>query len=271
MENKIPVRFFVFTFLWSWLFFGIAVFLSQGNTQDIVFPSFGIEFAFVFLGVNGPIIGAIISIRTIEGKDAIKKFFKSFLSIKFGWKVWLSIFLVLGLSSIIAWILPEFFGEDRISTYLPSIYIFPIYILMMVFFGGGQEEIGWRGYIMPYLEKRYGLIIGGLILGIVWAIWHLPLWFVVGTTQKYMNFFGFIILCIGYSYFFSWIIKESGERLLSGLVAHGVATAYAALFPYLLMTENVRQLRMWIYYILILGIGIVIVITRIYKSRKTST
>jgi len=271
MENKVPIRFFVFTFLWSWLFWGIAVLLSQGNTQDVVFPSFGIEFALMFLGANGPIIGAIISIRTIEGKGSIKKFFKSFLSIKFGWKVWLSIFLVLGLTGIISWIIPEFFGEERVSTFLPSIYIFPIYIIMMIFLGGGQEEIGWRGYIMPYLEKKYGLIIGGLILGIIWAIWHLPLWFVVGSTQKYMSFLGFMIMCIGYSYFFSWVIKESGNRLFSGLVAHGVANAFAALFPYILMVENVKQFRMWIYFILTFTIGILIVITRMCKNRKTST
>ena len=267
MENKVPMRFFVFTFLWSWVFFGMAVFFGYGNTNDSMFSAPGIELVLMIIGAFGPAVGAIGSIYTIEGKGSLKTFFKSFFSLKFGWNVWLLIFLILGISNIIVWIIPEFFGEERISTYLPSVYIFPIYILMMIFFGGGQEEIGWRGYIMPYLEKKYGLIIGGLVLGIVWAVWHLPMWFLPGSSQIYMNFFGFTLLCIGYSYFFSWIIKKSGNRLFSGLVVHGAANAFAALFPFVIMTENAKQIRMWMYFILIFTIGIIIVIIRTYKSR----
>jgi len=271
MENKIPIRFFIFTFLWSWLLWSIVIFIEQGNIQNVSFQSFRIEFALTILGVFGPAIGAILSVLTIEGKSSLKTFVKAFFSLKFGWKIWLSIFIVLGIAGIIAWIIPEYLGEDRVQTYLPSVYIFPLYVLMMVFFGGGQEEIGWRGYISPYLEKRFGLIIGGLILGIIWAVWHIPLWFISSSTQKYTNFFGFMLLTIGYSYFFSWIIKESGNRLLSGIVVHGVANAYAALFPFLIMANNVRQLRSWIYFILIFVIGVIIVIIRTYKSRKTCT
>jgi len=260
MENKIPIRFFGITFLWSWLLWGVAIFIE---------PRFG--FISMVLGGFGPAVGAIISVYTIEGKGSIKKFIKQFLSLKFGWKVWLSIFLVLGISSLIAWIIPEFLGEDRIPTYLPGVYIFPIYILITIFFGGGQEEIGWRGYISPYLEKKFGLIIGGLILGIIWAIWHIPLWFLAASTQKYMIFFGFMLGTIGYSYFYSWIIKESGNRLFSGLVAHGVANAFAALFPFLIMANNIKQTRFWLYQIIILIIGIIIVTIRTYKSRKTCT
>ena len=187
MENKIPIKFFIITFLWSWVLLGLIIFLRLGNSDYIMFPSSGVEYILVFFGASGPAVGAIFSIYTIEGKDALKKFIKSFFSLKFGWKVWLSIFIIFGISSIIAWIIPEFFGEERLQTYLPNVYIFPIYILMMVIYGGGQEEIGWRGYISPYLEKKFGLIIGGLILGIIWAIWHLPLWFILGSSQSYMN------------------------------------------------------------------------------------
>ena len=271
MENKIPIRFFTITFLWSWLFMGIAIFIGRMNPQDNMFASPGIDLAIMIIAAFGPAIGTIVSVYTIEGKGSLKKFFKPFLSLNFGWKVWGAIFFVLGIPTVIAWIMPEFFGEDRIQTYLPSVYIFPIYILMMVFFGGGQEEIGWRGYIMPYLEKKYGLIIGGLILGIVWAIWHLPLWFLPGSSQSYMNFFGFMLGTIGYSYFLSWVIKASNNRLFSGLVAHGVANAFAALFPWAIMTENASQTRFWIYVTLTLTVGIIIVIIRMCKSRKTST
>ena len=273
MENKFPIRFFILTFLWSWLFWGIAILIGSGNSQDFseMITSTSIEMPLMLIGACGPVFGAFISLRTINGKSAIKPFIKQFFSLKFGWKVWLTIFLVLGLSTFVAWIVPEFFGHNRISPYLPSVYIFPVYLLLMIFFGGGQEEIGWRGYILPFLEKRFGLIIGSLILGIVWAIWHLPLWFMPGSTQVFMNFFAFILTAIGYSYFFSWVINASGNRLFSGLIAHGTANAFIPLFPTLIMEHNVSQIRLWIYCSLIFTIGILFVIIRTVKSRNNGT
>ena len=268
MEKRTPIRFFVVTFLWTWSFWGILIIIGMLNLpiSDVIFQA--ISMPIVIIGAFGPAVGAISSVYVIEGKGSVRNFLGQFLSLKFGLKAWLAIFLVLGGASIIAWILPEFFGEDRIRTFFPSVFVFPIYIIIMVFFGGGQEEIGWRGYISPYLEKRFGLIVGGLILGIVWAIWHLPLWFISGASQAYMNFLGFMLKTIGYSYFFSWVIKESGNRLFSGLVAHGVANAFVPLFPWIILADNVKQTRFWIHGIIIIIIGIIIVITRTYKNMK---
>ena len=273
MKNKFPLRFFILAFSWSWLFWGLAILFGSGNSQDIseLVTSTGIEFPLILIGAFGPVFGAFASLRTINGKGSIKPFIKSFISIKFGFKVWMSIFLVLGLSTFLAWIIPEFFGYNRISTYLPTIYVFPAYLLLMIFLGGGQEEIGWRGYILPFLEEKFGLIIGSLILGIVWAIWHLPLWFIPGSSQVFLNFFAFMLSTIGYSYFFSWIIKASGNRLLSGLVAHGAANAFISLFPTLIMEHNVSQIRLWIYSLLVFNIGIIIVTIRTIKSRNNGT
>ena len=269
MGNKIPARFFITTFSFSWLLWGIAIFLGRGNSQDIVYTSSGIIMPLMLLGGFGPAIGAFISLRSLEGKGAIKNYCKKFLSLKFGRKVWLSIFLVLGLSYFIAWIIPEFFGKERIPSFLPNYYIFPIYLLLMVFFGGGQEEIGWRGYILQFLEKKYGLIVGSLILGIIWSIWHLPLWFIPGTSQTYMNFLAFTLMTIGYSYFFSWLIEVSENRLFSGLVAHGAANGFAAVFPTLIMEKGAIQIRFWLYSIITIIVGIIIVLIRTNKNRKS--
>ena len=270
MENKVPVRFFAVTFVFSWSLWALAIILGSGSSQDLVYMSSGIVMPLMLIGAFGPAVGAFVSLRSIEGKGAIKNYCKKFLSLKFGWKVWFLMFLILGGSYFISWIIPELFGEKRIPSFLPNFYIFPIYLLLMIFFGGGQEEIGWRGYILPYLEKRYGLIIGSLILGIIWAIWHIPLWFIPGTSQAYMNFMVFAFMTIGYSYIFSWVREASGERLLSGLVIHGIANGFAAIFPTLIIENGAKQIRFWMYGIITLVIGIITVSIRYYKSRKTS-
>lgn len=258
-QEIFPVRFFIITFLWSWMFWipltfkGTGVIDLDGNIIS------KINTPLIFLGAFGPAIGACLSIWTLKGKKAISIFLKTFLSLNFGWQVWTSVFLIFGLSTYFSWLIPELWGEERLPMFLPNVYIFPTYWLIKIFLGGGQEEIGWRGYIMPYMERQLGYVKGTIILGLIWALWHLPLWFIAGTSQSYMNFIGFCILTISYSFILSWIVKASGERPFSALVAHGTANAFIPLFPILVMADGVQQTRFWIWISVTLFISISIV------------
>jgi membrane protease YdiL (CAAX protease family) len=267
MENKIPIRFFVLTFLWTWLLFTPLVLFKMGIIPQNNTFLLKATLPMIMLSAFGPGIGACLSMYTINGKDSLKKYLKSFLSLNFGWKTWVLIFLILGLVQIIAWIIPEFVGENRLPPFFP-VYMFIPYLLLMIFLGGGQEEIGWRGYISPIFEKKYGIIVGSLIIGIIWAIWHIPLWFMLGTSQSFMPFAAFVFMTIGYSYLFSWIVTLSMNKLLSGLIVHGTANSMITLFPTLIMESDKFQLRFWIYCILIFIVGISIGIMRTIKARK---
>jgi len=269
MENKIPIRFFLITFLCSWtVLLPFAIVFKRGIIQQGSSTYF-LLYAIGLLGVTlGPAVGTFTSLRSIEGKGAVKKYIKSFFSLNFGWKVWLAIFLFSGFPAFFAWIIPEYFGEKRLPTLLPNIYLFPLFLLICPFLNGGLEEVGWSGYILPYLEKRFGLIIGSLTSGLVWAIWHIPLWFVPGVVQSYVNFFEFTLMCIGYSYFLSLVREASGYRLLSCVIAHGTINAFSALFPFIIMEHGTKQIRFWIYVIFVFIIGIIIVLVRTYKRRN---
>jgi len=260
MNDKIPLRFFLITFLWSWFFWIPIVLASLGfysistNVRSIIImPA-------LFLGAFGPAVGACYSVYTLKGKAKLREFLKSFLSVRFGWKVWLSIFGILGCINFIAWYIPELFSYDRLYMFLPTIYVFPAVWLFMIFLGGGQEEIGWRGYIMPLLESKYGLWIGNIILGVVWSFWHIPLWFIPETNQVYMPFMAFVIGHIGLSFFLSWVIKAADGKPLSGLIAHGTSNAFISIFPTFVMEANVIQTRFWIHEILLVVVGAIFMI-----------
>jgi len=267
MNQRVPLRFFVVTFLWSWLLWMPLVLAGFGVLDISEHRQSMITMPLIILGAFGPAVGAIYSIKTLEGSEKVQGFLQSFLSLYFSLKLWLAIFFILGCINFIAWYVPELLGYDRAAMLLPGIFIFPLYWLYMVVLGGGQEEIGWRGYILPYMESRYGLWAGNVILGLLWAAWHIPLWWISGATQAFMPFAAFVIGLVGLSFFLSWVLKKSNGKPLSAVIAHGTFNAFIPVFPTIIMEFEVFQLRFWMHEILLLCIG-VILMWRWAKQRK---
>ncbi|WP_276277430.1 type II CAAX endopeptidase family protein [Haloarcula regularis] len=89
--------------------------------------------------------------------------------------------------------------------------------------GGGNEEPGWRGFALPKLEERYSPVSATLILGVVWALWHLPLLATGPTTFHGLAEFvdlapsiGVRILnIVGIAFILTWIYNETGSVLLA--------------------------------------------------------
>ncbi len=175
-------------------------------------------------------------------------------------------FGVLGAVNVVAWYVPELFGAERAPMLLPSVFVFPVWWLLMVFFGGGQEEIGWRGYILEPLEARFGLWGGNVVLGVVWSVWHLPLWFIPGTSQATMPFVAFTIGLVGLSFFFSWLLKAAGGRPMAGLMVHGTSNALIPLFPTIATDQDASQARWWLHQALPLAVGALFLL-RVKRTR----
>ena len=270
MDNNIrfPVRFFVITFIWSWICWTPLVLgsLKIIPVTDKLLSS--LTLPIIMIGVFGPLAGALSVLHREQGKGSSGKYLRRFLDIRLGWKAYFIPVLIFGGSTFIAWFLPELSGGKRLAMLLPSPWLFIPYLLMMIFLGGGQEEFGWRGYALPILEKKFGIWFANIILGVIHALWHLPLWFITGTSQTYMNFGGFILLIVGYSFILSWIRKVSGNRPFSGLYAHGLANAFIPFMPTLIMQKNVSQPHFWIWVTMTFLIGILITILRKEKWVK---
>lgn len=264
MSNNVrfPFRFFIATFIWSWIIWTPLILASQGiiPASDKILSILTIPV--IMIGVYGPLAGALFAGLRENGKGFSKKYLRSFLDFRLGWEAYIFPIIIFGGSTFIAWFSPELFGKERLPMILPSAWTFIPYLLIMILLGGGQEEFGWRGYALPVLESKYGIWFGNLILGIIHAVWHLPLWFITGTSQTYMNFGGFLLLIVGYSFILSWIRKISGNKPFSGLYAHGLANAFIPLIPPLILQNSVPQPRFWIWVTMTFIIGILITILR---------
>jgi membrane protease YdiL (CAAX protease family) len=267
-EERFPYRFFVVTFAWSWLIWLPLVLAGAGI---IPLGKHLLSAAIVpatILAAFGPAAGALYSLRASRGKGAVRQYLRSLLDLRFGWWAWLAPPLVLGGTTWLAWVLPELWGEPRLRMLLPSVWVFLPYLLVMIFLGGGQEELGWRGYILDPLEERLGPWLGNLVLGVVWAVWHAPLFLIPGTSQSFVPFAGFALLIVGYSYFLAAMRQAAGKRTMAGLVTHGWANAVVPLFPTLVMAEGAAQQRYWIWANLTLLAGVLATIVRLRKARS---
>jgi membrane protease YdiL (CAAX protease family) len=270
---RFPLRFFIITFIWSW---GIWTPLILCNLKIIPLSDKLLAvftFSLVILGAFGPLAGALLVLRKNEGKNSLKAYLKKFLDLNLGWKGYIMPIVIFGGSTFIAWFFPELYGERRLPMLLPSGWVFIPCLLFMIFLGGGQEEFGWRGYALPILENKYGIWLANIILGTLWACWHIPLWFITGTSQTYMNFGGFIVLLIGYSFIFSWVRNISGDKPFAGLYSHGVANAFISIMPTIVMQKQIPQPRYWIWVFLTFILGVLITMlnpgtTASHKNRQ---
>ena len=137
-------RFFLITFTWSWIIWTPLILcsfkiipVSDKLLSILILPV-------ISIGVFGPLVGALFATRKEKGEGSTGRFLRSFTDLNLGWKAYVFPILILFSTTFIAWFAPEFFSEKRLPMILPSRWLFIPYLLLMIFFGGGQEEFGWR-------------------------------------------------------------------------------------------------------------------------------
>ena len=129
-----------------------------------------------------PTISALIATAYFEGKSGLKHFIKSLTKIKVKYYWYLLVFFL----PIFVYSLPILFNialgnpsnHDYFNTNLWGITL-PV-VLSNIIFAGFAEEPGWRGYALPKMNQHYKPIISGIIIGVIWAFWHL-LFYVLGS------------------------------------------------------------------------------------------
>jgi len=95
------------------------------------------------------------------------------------------------------------------------------------------EEFGWRGFALPLLLERYSPLKSSLILGLIHAIWHLPLFFIEGMPQKQLSFPIFTLGVISIAIFDTALYLRAGENLLLAILVHLMANVWGSAFgPY---------------------------------------
>jgi membrane protease YdiL (CAAX protease family) len=100
--------------------------------------------------------------------------------------------------------------------------------------GPFSEELGWRGFALDPLLERFGFTKGTTILGLIWGVWHLPLFFMAETWHGRIGFglggfWMFMLMSIGLSFIISWVFVNTSRSTLTGMLLHLSSTFSAQL------------------------------------------
>ena len=127
------------------------------------------------------------------------------------------------------------------------------------------EEIGWRGYALPTLQRKYSALTSAVIVGAMWSLWHWPHFTVNNSPMmaNYGNYLNFIALTIIDSIIHAWIYNSSKGSLIAATTYH--ASTNAANIAIFL--ENGLGSTVIPYYAVVLGIA-ALLITYVYKPRN---
>jgi membrane protease YdiL (CAAX protease family) len=222
-----PWDYLIVTFGFSWLCWLPGVLETRG-VLDLPIPGE----AFLLLGICGPLVSAVWATVRRGGWAAARGLLARVLDVRIGTLWWLVILIVpLVLPALAVWGYGMLTGGVVESEVLGRPWVVLPTILFMMLLGGGQEEFGWRGYALDILQARWGALVASLVLGLIWGVWHLPLFFVEGTGQYYMPMWAFVLASPALSVLTTWIYNSTGKRLFAAWLFHGTINAGLDLFP----------------------------------------
>ncbi len=124
------------------------------------------------------------------------------------------------------------------------------FIIMFLFVGLGEEP-GWRGFALPEMQKRRSALSSALLLGVAWALWHLPL---MGTEFRWDTVPAFVVSVFAGSVVTAWLFNSAKESVLVCMLLHATVNAVASGYVFRLFGEADR-LRLWWTYALVWAAG----------------
>ena len=175
------------------------------------------------LGGFTPSIVALIMTWRIGGREGLRSMIKRLNPRTVSLKWHLAILLVIGLATVAQIIIIRLLGYTfDISLFLTRI----VYLLPLLILGPLSEELGWRGYALERLQTRWNALVSSLVVGFFWGLWHLPLFYIPGTSQNLydMSFPGFLVGLLAFSVLYTWAFNNTRASIWSAVFFHWIFT-----------------------------------------------
>jgi len=228
-QNSQPLKeatlFFAITLGLAYFVFWGPLVVFQVPTISFVSDVRGPIWAIAMYILNGfgPSVVAIILTRVYEGKVGLKQFLKRVVHFKIGLRWYLTIILLVLLPTLGQLLIIRLLGQSfnymgfitQLGSFIPLIIIGPL-----------SEELGWRGYALDRLQTKWNALVSSIIVGTLWALWHLPLFYMVGTSQHelHFSFISFLFALIAHSILYTWLYHNTNRSIWTAVFFHWLFT-----------------------------------------------
>ncbi len=221
--KQYPILSFIFTaFGYSWVIWVVAFLFVPEESQIM----------WIVPGAYGPTVMAIVITAIIHGKSGVKSLLSKFLV----WRVnviwYVVIFLLPLLYQFGGIFIYEIANPGTIGSFAPDrLSMWFVSILLAIPLGPLAEELGWSGYLIPRLQSRTNALNSSLILGLLWGLWHTPLFFgsfgtwVIGNPVKIWSVGAYILFTTAARVLYTWVYNNTKGSVLLALLLHAASNA----------------------------------------------
>lgn len=225
------LAFFVLTFVLTWVGWFLALLLPLPSLAD------GLLFR---IAGFGPACAALILTGITAGKQGVRALLGGLLQWRVGLRWYLVVFFSFWLFIPAALALNVLLGGTLPGYALQTPWYKPLLLYLVgwpigTLLAPPAEEPGWRGFALPRLLNKYNALLASVFLGVIWAIWHFPLFLTPDGGKGYEglpDFVVFIPFVVALSILIAWVYVNTKGSLLISLLFHGTIntiTAYQVL------------------------------------------
>jgi membrane protease YdiL (CAAX protease family) len=216
-------------FLYTW-----TIDLSNSGILPFRFP-FAVT---ITLGWGFIFVSVFMTWATL-GREAMIAFLKRFLLWRVGWKWWIAALLLLPalqFASVLltSWLtrVPVDFSHPMIRDVVPLDAPLPALVVSWLIFEilTNGEEWGWRGYVLPRLQTKHNALTASLIVGAIWAFWHLPKFMGTGLSGE-RSFAWFAVAHLALAVLYTWLYSNTRGSLLLAVLFHAAQNTAGMFLP----------------------------------------
>ena len=209
-------------FVIAWLFWiPLAWLLREGAAA----PGSPLAVALQTLGVTGPLIAAIVVTGLTRGKTGVRRLLGSLRRWRVGPWWYTAACLVVPVLTVIGvavraalGVSPAVPAGSALATGLAEdgwtgvVFTFPLVLLWQCFGSPLLEEPGWRGFALPHMQRRLPAAWAALVVGAIWALWHLPIYFALEENLA----LSFALITM-HGFFLGWLYINTRSLLIAVL------------------------------------------------------
>ena len=230
------VSFFALAFAGTWLT-EIPYVLSEDGSGLLAISSPLLAWTMPLTVFLGPFLAAFVMTGATEGWEGVRRFLRRFVLWRVGLGWYLFVFVgipVIAVLSVV--VIPGVLGSFEGLSALAPLSLLGVFFYVLILGGALGEEPGWRGFALPRLQSLHGPLLGTLILGPLWALWHLPLFFTPWNELTLFNVVVFVLATTCLAIMYTWVFNNTKGSILIAILVHAsfnasVTGILAPLFP----------------------------------------